>query len=317
MIPKTIIEILKLQEQLNKYAWTGNPLNTTVKVLAERNKTLTNSSIQSHLNFEDKNLAESSSFLQLQKIFQKNVQSRIIKGNPLLAGNFGNIFLNQVSIIDSVKRMVSAFQFFPFDKNLLAFSNVLGALTNKIASRAFFQFDNASIKVFENITTQAAELISDAKAKDSNSDVERIERFFNHGIAELKEQIKKGEKSTIAVISLWLTIFSILLTIFLPIINPYISDKHSSNAQGEEIQKNELFDKFESLIKSLTKTKVIRIKCWLKIKPTKNCQSLYLLTPGMDVSIITVYHKWANISFIDPKDNLPIIGWVLKKYLMK
>ena len=41
------------------------------------------------------------------------------------------------------------------------------------------------------------------------------------------------------------------------------------------------------------------------------------LPKNFDVIILQINHKWAFISYINPKDNLMETGWVMKKYLDK
>ena len=42
-----------------------------------------------------------------------------------------------------------------------------------------------------------------------------------------------------------------------------------------------------------------------------------LLPKDFDVIVLQINHKWAFVSFIDPKDNLTQTGWVMKKYIDK
>jgi hypothetical protein len=56
------------------------------------------------------------------------------------------------------------------------------------------------------------------------------------------------------------------------------------------------------------------IKIETEGKPKNITLILAALSVNFDV-IILINHKWAYVSFINPEDNLPQTGWILKKYL--
>jgi hypothetical protein len=57
--------------------------------------------------------------------------------------------------------------------------------------------------------------------------------------------------------------------------------------------------------------------CEVKLKPKPKTLLLSKLPKDFEVVVIRINHKWAYISYFDPKDNLPQTGWILKKYLNK
>lgn len=53
------------------------------------------------------------------------------------------------------------------------------------------------------------------------------------------------------------------------------------------------------------------------LKPKTKTIIITLLPQNFDVIVLQINHKWAFISYINPKDNLIETGWVMKKYLDK
>jgi len=41
------------------------------------------------------------------------------------------------------------------------------------------------------------------------------------------------------------------------------------------------------------------------------------LPADFEVIILQINHKWVYVSYLNPKDNLPETGWILKKYVDK
>ena len=55
--------------------------------------------------------------------------------------------------------------------------------------------------------------------------------------------------------------------------------------------------------------------CEVKLKPKSKTLTLTQLPQGFDVVVVQIHHKWVYVSYFDPKDNLPQMGWIMKKYL--
>ncbi|MHB1146698.1 MAG: hypothetical protein ACYC01_03785 [Lutibacter sp.] len=53
------------------------------------------------------------------------------------------------------------------------------------------------------------------------------------------------------------------------------------------------------------------------LKPKTKTILITSLPKGFDVIILQINHKWALVSYTNPKDNLMETGWVMKKYLEK
>ncbi len=70
-------------------------------------------------------------------------------------------------------------------------------------------------------------------------------------------------------------------------------------------------------LKELKKYRITNRNCKVRLKPKINTQILTELPVNFDVIVIQIHHKWLNVSYFDPKDNLPQTGWIRKKYLNK
>lgn len=53
------------------------------------------------------------------------------------------------------------------------------------------------------------------------------------------------------------------------------------------------------------------------LKPQTKTIHLTSLPKGFDVIVLQITHKWAFVSYTNPKDNLMETGWIMKKYLDK
>lgn len=53
------------------------------------------------------------------------------------------------------------------------------------------------------------------------------------------------------------------------------------------------------------------------LKPKTKTMVITSLPKGFEVVVLEINHKWAFVSYTNPKDNLMETGWVMKKYLDK
>lgn len=61
--------------------------------------------------------------------------------------------------------------------------------------------------------------------------------------------------------------------------------------------------------------KITKAPCLVKLKPKKKSLIILKLSADYNITVLNTNHEWAYISFLHPDDNLPMTGWVLKKYL--
>lgn len=83
--------------------------------------------------------------------------------------------------------------------------------------------------------------------------------------------------------------------------------------------------KFEKKIQQSIEIKLKEVKEYrttnriskVMLKPKTKTIIVASLPKNFDVIVLQINHKWAFISYINPKDNLMETGWVMKKYLDK
>lgn len=94
--------------------------------------------------------------------------------------------------------------------------------------------------------------------------------------------------------------------------------------KAEPATKEDLM-KFEKKIQQSIELKLKEIKEYrttnraskIMLKPKTKTILITSLPKGFDVIVLQINHKWAFVSFSDPKDNLMQTGWIMKKYLDK
>lgn len=94
--------------------------------------------------------------------------------------------------------------------------------------------------------------------------------------------------------------------------------------KAEPATKEDLM-KFERKIQQSIELKLKEIKEYrttnrvskVMLKPKTKTIIITSLPKNFDVIVLQINHKWAFVSYIDPKDNLMQTGWIMKKYLDK
>lgn len=301
----------------------------------------------------------SSVFADLMKnplVENKNSIDRILEGirpknglgadNPLLNSILA-ITGNQYDITSSLTRSLTSVMGFPrpqaatpsflqnvfaapvvdYNRKISSLNSVLTGLSSQITAKSFIGIDPELLQRFTTTTKQAAAITTEITEKEfaTTDDILKLETFIGSSLEEFKqtvtEQIHKASKSRVNLISLWVTVFSVLVTIF-AIVQTCIStatQPATDAATSEQVKELKEFveRKFEETLKSTTTEARTRINCGLKFKPRSNGNTIYTLKAGDTIHIIRTYHKWAQITVIDPADHLPVSGWILKKYLSK
>jgi hypothetical protein len=92
-----------------------------------------------------------------------------------------------------------------------------------------------------------------------------------------------------------------------------------------ELATKEDIIKFEKKIQQSIELKLKEIKEYrttnrvskVMLKPKTKTIIVASLPKDFDVIVLQINHKWAFISYINPKDNLMQTGWIMKKYLDK
>jgi len=200
----------------------------------------------------------------------------------------------------------------------------------------FSQINNLTFAI-EGISTQLAAIASSQRKWDLIGDYEKIteksvslnERIFDEngvtkeGLIELKEffqrieiKINKIDADANAVFWKVLIILSFILSAISEGRNWLPKPEYATKQEVETVIKNQ-FIFFESKLKAEKKYRITNRKCKVLLKPKMKSLVIEKLPADFEVIILQINHKWVYVSYLNPKDNLPETGWILKKYVDK
>jgi len=190
----------------------------------------------------------------------------------------------------------------------IALNGISGSIARLVAQQGHWSL----MDDFENASGQAMELSNQLSEELELS--EETERTFLNLVDFVVSFIKRNRKVGIYALRF------VELVIMIAAIHQYcyFLKAKPEMATKEDIKRMETH-LLKAVSEQLNKEKELRITahtCRVYLKP--NTKSFILLLPkGLDITILQVNHKWAYISFIDPRDSYTQTGWVLKKYLVK
>jgi hypothetical protein len=87
----------------------------------------------------------------------------------------------------------------------------------------------------------------------------------------------------------------------------------------EDISKSEkrMLQAIELKLKDHKEYRVTNCISKVMFKPRAKTMVVTSLPKGYEVVVLEINHKWAFVSYRNPKDNLTETGWIMKKYLNK
>ena len=212
-----------------------------------------------------------------------------------------------------------------YTNKLATLQSTLRGISSQIAFKGFGGLDNDLLEKFTTTTNEAVTITQEITEKEfaTKADIARLETFIGTTLEafkdEINNQIKKTAKSPFALINLWAAIIGIILTIF-TIIQTCQSQQQSQkdSVTKEEVQELRQYvdEKFREALKEATFVAKVRTNCHLRYNPSPKSRGFFQIKTGEIVNIIEIRHKWVRIAVTDPTDNLPIMGWIPKKYLI-
>lgn len=194
----------------------------------------------------------------------------------------------------------------------------LGGISRQIATLAIDQRNWTIIDDFEEVTEKALNFTE--TLVENETTIEERQRQFQVLISLASAFLKKHKSLGISA----LLIIDILIRFAdLHQYSDFLKDKPKvatisdvnqiSTKQDSVLQYIQLINKQLKEADEYRNTNVI---CEVKLKPRSKALTLTKLPKGFEVIILQVHHKWVLISYFDPIDELPQIGWVMKKYLV-
>ncbi|SDH06754.1 hypothetical protein SAMN04488062_10425 [Flavobacterium omnivorum] len=220
----------------------------------------------------------------------------------------------QESIFGNLKGITSIFE---SQKSYLAQVNSLqfamSGISGQIAAIAAKSNQWNLLDEFENINEEAFEITNNFTSDIALSEEESIR--FEQLIEKIVSFYQKNKQFGVNAL-LFISVMVNLMSIhqYYDFVRP----------KAELATKEDLVN-FERKIQQYIEVKLKEVKEYrttnrvskVMLKPKTKTIIVASLPKNFDVIVLQINHKWAFVSYINPKDNLMETGWVMKKYLDK
>lgn len=207
-----------------------------------------------------------------------------------------------------------------FNKNQTIFSQIsnwqfaINSFSGQLAELAASQLKWNIIDDFEEITEEAVSL--NERIFDENG-------LTKNGLNELKDffqrieiKIDKIDGDANAIFWKLLAVLSFILTIIGEARNWSPKPEYATKQEVEAIIK-EQFALYKMRLNEHKEFRLTNRKCNVIAKPRLRSLIIDKLPVNFEVNILQTKHKWVYVSYLNPIDDLPHTGWILKKYLSK
>lgn len=190
----------------------------------------------------------------------------------------------------------------------------LSGISGKIAAIAAQQRNWAIIDTFEEVTEQAIE-------------------FSESLTEEITEEQKRQFQILLTLVSAFVKKYGIQGLLIIDIIlrcaglHQYYDFLQQKPELPTKQEVNQIVIKQDSIIqfigavneqlKIAKEYRTTNRQCEVKLKPKTKTFTVTTLPKDFELVVLQVNHKWVFVSYMDPKDNLPQTGWIMKKYLDK
>lgn len=220
----------------------------------------------------------------------------------------------QESLFDGLKGIASIGEIHkPYVNQINSLQIVMSGISGHIAAIAAQNNNWQLLDDFEEINEQAFEFVNNFSTETAFTESESIK--FQQLIDNVFELIQKNKhlgKKAYNFLNLIVLIYGLY----------QIYD--SFNPKPESFTKEDIV-KFEKKVLQAIELKFSDHKEYrttnriskVMFKPKTKTLIIATLPKKFNVIVLQINHKWAFISYINPKDNLMETGWVMKKYLDK
>jgi len=218
------------------------------------------------------------------------------------------------SIFGSLKDITSIFESHkPYLAQINSLQFAMSGISGQIAAIAAKNNQWNLLDEFEIINEQACEITNSFTSDIALTEEESIR--FEQLIEKIISFYHKNKKFGVNAL-LFISVMVNLMNI-----HQYYDFVKS---KPEPVTKIDLI-KFEKKIQQSIELKLKEIKEYrttnrvskVMLKPKTKTIIVTSLPKNFDVIVLQVNHKWAFVSYINPKDNLMETGWIMKKYLDK
>ncbi|AYB34923.1 SH3 domain-containing protein [Chryseolinea soli] len=195
---------------------------------------------------------------------------------------------------------------FTVEKNLIGISSALTEWAIKV--RKISPLDD-----LEEVTTQAAEITAKIAGNQpvTHADLEQLKEFI------ISREQKKGTWHYLLIVFFQFLLMALDATNNINGVGQMVGVIQDDHATREDLEnlKTELLDSLKNYQSHDDSVRCTLSRVHLRLKPDKNSLILLTLGRGETVEVLRSQNKWLQISVIDKKDNVPVVGWVFKKYL--
>ena len=217
---------------------------------------------------------------------------------------FGNLRDVSAMLLESQK---------PYLAQINSLQFAMNGISGQIAAIAAKSNQWNLLDEFEDINEQAIEITNSFTLDIALTEEESIR--FEQLIEKIVTFFKNNKKFGVSAL-LFVSVMVNLMNIhqYYDFVKP----------KAEPATKEDLV-KFERKIQQSIELKLKEIKEYrttnrvskVMLKPKTKTIIVASLPKGFDVIVLQINHKWAFVSYINPKENLMETGWIMKKYLDK
>lgn len=187
----------------------------------------------------------------------------------------------------------------------------LSGLSAQLAKIASSQQKWDILEDFDEITEEAVS-INDRIIEEQGLSNENLE-YLNEFLSRIEVKIDNQDKSSSAIFWKVLALISFILAITSEIRNWTPKPEFATQ---EEVDKTitKHFSNFEKKLKKQKEYRITNRKCKVFQKPKSKSKVVVNIEKGFEFVVLNVNHKWIYVSYLNPNDNLPETGWIMKKY---
>jgi hypothetical protein len=187
----------------------------------------------------------------------------------------------------------------------------LDGLSAQVAKMASSQKNWDILEDFDVITEEAVS-INDRVIEEQGLSKENLE-YLNNFLNRIEVKIDNQDKSTSAIFWKIIALISFIIAITSEVRNWMPKPEFATQ---EEVDKTitKHFLKFEQKLKEQKEYRVTSRKCKIFSKPKLKSIVITNIEKGFEFVVLNVKHKWIYVSYLNPNDNLPETGWIMKKY---
>jgi len=193
-------------------------------------------------------------------------------------------------------------------------SKAMNSISAQMAELASYHKKWNLIDDFDEITEEVV-LINDRIIEEeglSNENLQNLNEFLNR----IEIKIDNQDKGTSAIFWKLMTLVGLILAIMAEVRN-WTPKAEFATKEDIENTITKHFSNFENKLKEHKEYRITNRKCKVFLKPKPKSNVIANFEEGFEFVVLNVKHKWIYVSYLNPKDNLPETGWIMKKYTEK